>query len=288
MRRDRPSTTASAVAFARAVAALPGSRAPSSDPFAKALLHPALGVLLRALEPLAERTRAVDLALRVASVGLVDHLALRTAAIDAALEARLAAGLRQLVVLGAGLDARAYRLRGIEDAVVLEVDHPATQRFKRERARSLRPRARELRWVAVDFERERLADRLAAEGHDASAPTLWLWEGVLPYLAPAATAATLEQIRARSAPGSALVLTYGPSHDQPWLALAPPVHLAFRALGEPLRGLMTREELHGLLAAAGFRVESDTGTRDWRARYAWGIRPLLLIEERLVVARADA
>src|SRR5690606_24779056 len=222
MRRDRPSTTASAVAFARAVATLPGSRAPSSDPLAKSLLHPGLGALLRALEPVAARTRALDLALRVGSAGLVDHLALRTAAIDAALEELLAAGPRQLVVLGAGLDARAYRLRGVEDAAVFEVDHPATQRFKRDRARSLRPRARELRWVAVDFERERLADRLAAEGHDASAPTVWLWEGVVQYLEPAATRATLEQIRARSARRSALALTYNPSHDQPWLALARP------------------------------------------------------------------
>lgn len=284
MRQDRPSTTASVVAFARGVATLRGSRAPASDPFAKALVPPAAGALLRTLEPLG--SKPLDLGLRLASAGLVDHIALRTAAIDRALTELLAGGPRQLVILGAGLDARAYRLPGVEEAVVFEVDHPATQRFKRERARTATPRARELRWVSVDFERERLEERLADEGHDASAPTVWLWEGVLPYLEPAATRATLEQIRARSAPGSSLAVTYGPSDDQPWLGLARPVHLAFRVLGEPLRGLMTRAELYGLLESAGWEVHGDEGPKEWRASFGWGIRALLVIEERLVVARA--
>ncbi|MCZ7677432.1 MAG: class I SAM-dependent methyltransferase [Sandaracinaceae bacterium] len=140
MREDRPSTTASVVAFARAVATLRGSRAPACDPLAKSLVHPALGALLRALDPLG--SRPLDLGLRLASAGLVDHIALRTAAIDRALTELLAGGPRQLVILGAGLDARAYRLPGVEEAVVFEVDHPATQRFKRERARTATPRAR--------------------------------------------------------------------------------------------------------------------------------------------------
>lgn len=283
MREDRPSTTASVVAFARAVATLPRSRAPSSDPFAKSFVPPAVGALLRALEPLG--SRPLDLALRVGSAGLVDHIALRTAAIDRALEEVLEDGPRQLVVLGAGLDSRAFRLRGVEDAIVFEVDHPATQRFKRERARTATPRAREHRYVAVDFEQERLARRLAEEGHDASAPTVWLWEGVLPYLEHAATRATLAEIRERSAKGSWLAVTYGSSDDQPWMQLARPVDLAFRILGEPLRGLMTQGEMHGMLESAGWSVESDTGPKEWRERYGWGIRALLIIEERLVVAR---
>lgn len=285
MRQHRPSTTARAVAFARGIASLPGHGAPMSDPLAKTLVGPALGRVLRALEPVSARSGALALALRFGSLGLVDHLALRTAAIDDALGSMLASGPRQLVILGAGLDARAFRLAALHDVIVFEVDHPATQRTKRERVRGVTPRAKEVRFVPVDFERERLEQRLHEAGHDASAPTAWLWEGVVPYLEPSATRATLTQIAARSAPGSALAVTYGTYYDRMWLSRIPSaVHLGFRVLGEPLRGLTTPAAFHPVLAESGWRVMEDTGPRDWRARYGWAIDALLTIEERLIVA----
>src|SRR5689334_1393485 len=60
----------------------------------------------------------------------------------------------QLVLLGAGLDGRAYRLDSLADTIVYEVDHPDSQRRKRERVRRLRSVAREIRFVAVDFEHD--------------------------------------------------------------------------------------------------------------------------------------
>ncbi len=277
-----------AVAFARGVASLPGRRpGPAIDPLAARMLGP-LGGVLRGLAPLSARTGAVRLALRLGSLGLVDHIALRTAALDDAVAEMLARGPRQLVLLGAGLDARAFRLPGLEDVTVFEVDHPATQRVKRRRARSLTPHAREVRFVAVDFERERVDERLREEGFDGAEPTAWLWEGVVPYLEPAATRSTLSRIAALSAPGSALAVTYGTTHDRIWLErFAGPVHLGFRILGEPLRGLTTIEAFHAMLADTGWRPGADTGPRDWRARYGWGHDVLLTIEERLVVATRD-
>ncbi len=283
MRRDRPSTTASAVAFARAVASLPArERAPSLDPIARKLLSPPLGLLLRGLEPLTARTRVLPLALRILSLGLVDHMALRTAAIDDVLREK---GPRQLVILGAGLDARAFRLRELSDIDVFEVDHPATQRFKRERVRGLSPCARSLRFVSVDFERERVDARLAEEGHDAEEPTLWVWEGVVPYLPLAATRSTLAQISARSAKGSRLVVSYVTNDDRLWMAqLARPVHAAFRLLGEPLAGIMSSASFHALLAETDWNVRAESGPRDWKARYGYAIDALLVIDERIVVA----
>ena len=196
----------------------------------------------------------------------------------------IAAGARQLVLLGAGLDARAYRLSGLEDAVVFEVDHPATQRAKRARVARLTPRAKEVRFVAIDFERERLEARLREEGHDPSAPTAWVWEGVVPYLEPAATSATLTSMAAISAPGSRLALTYVTDHRLLHTPLSRPIELAFRVLGEPLRGLVSRAELHRVLEETGWRPTADTGPHEWRERYRWGIDALLLLEERLVLA----
>jgi len=248
------------------------------------MLPAPLGHALRALAPLSERTPAVRLALRVGSLGFVDHLGLRTAALDDAVTDAIAAGAKQLVVLGAGLDARAYRLAGLEDVVVFEVDHPATQRFKRERVARLTPRAKEVRFVAIDFERERIEERLAEEGHDPSAPTMWIWEGVVPYLEPAATRATLTSIAAISAPGSRLALTYVVDHRLLRAPLVRPIELAFRVLGEPLRSLTSQRELHAVLEDTRWRPIDDTGPHDWRRRYGWGIDALLLLEERLVLS----
>ena len=79
-------------------------------------------------------------------------------------------------MLGAGLDARAWRLAlGVP---FFEVDHPDTQRRKAQRA----PTEGAPRYVAVDFATTRVADALEAAGHDATVPTAWVWEGVTMYL----------------------------------------------------------------------------------------------------------
>lgn len=284
VREDSPSATAAAVAFARGVASLPARRsAPSADPLAASILPPALGGLLRALRPLARRSDAVTLGLRLGSLGLVDHVALRTAAIDDALRDACAQGFAQVVLLGAGLDARAWRLAALGDAVVFEVDHPATQRFKRARVRDLDRHAREVRFVPVDFERQRVDARLAEEGHDATRPTFWIWEGVVMYLPGAVVRASLAALRERSAPGSRLAVTYGTVEDTVWLErLSHAVHLGFRVLGEPLVGLTTPGAFHARIREAGWRVLDDSGPRDWRGRYGYGA--WLTIEERLLLA----
>lgn len=286
MRGDSPSTTAAAVALARAVATLPAAHpAPAPDPIAARLLHPRLGRILDRLTPLAARTPLVSWALRLSSFGLVDHLALRTAAIDAALRDVRLSGVSQVVILGAGLDGRAWRIAELEGCTVFEVDHPATQRFKRSRVEDLAPCASEVRFVAVDFTREDLGVRLAEEGHDTGAPTFWIWEGVVPYLPEEATRATLHVLADRSAEGSTLAVTYGLLDDRFWLErLTGTVHLAFRILGEPLHGLTTRDAFHALLAEAGWNIAEDTGPHDWRERHGYGMRWLLTIVERLTLA----
>jgi methyltransferase (TIGR00027 family) len=114
----------------------------------------------------------------------------------------------QLVVLGAGLDARAYRLPELGDIDVYEVDHPASQHDKRDRVDGLQPLAKSLTHVPVDFGHDPLGPALAAAGHDAATPTTWIWEGVLPYLTEAEVRTTLTVIGERSAAGSRLILTY--------------------------------------------------------------------------------
>jgi methyltransferase (TIGR00027 family) len=132
-------------------------------------------------------------------------LVTRTVVIDDAVRA---AGNPQLVVLGAGLDGRAWRMSELSGTVVFEVDHPASQQDKRDRAKGLEPVANSLTYVPVDFGRDGLGPALASAGHDPAVPTTWIWEGVLPYLTQPEVDATLSVVADRSATGSRLIATY--------------------------------------------------------------------------------
>jgi methyltransferase (TIGR00027 family) len=249
------------------------------DDRARELLPGWLRYPLRALEV---EPRLLPLA-RVASLGLLDHVSLRTAAIDDELRTALARGARQLVLLGAGLDARAYRLHDLNDVDAFEIDHPSTQAAKRSRLEGTEPVARSVTFVGVDFERDSLDERLAASGHDAGRPTAWIWEGVTPYLHVEAIDATLDVIAARSAPSSTLLVTYlTPALvevDIPFnLVPRPILRASFTALGEPIESAFEPEELRAKLAIKGFELRSDTG------RFLVGEPPKIVVTERLAVA----
>lgn len=281
MKDGRASFTAMAVAAARALAR-------DADPTAPSLLPAPLGPALRRWQSLPPWARALRLAPRLASAGLVDHLDLRTAAIDRELRDAVDAGACTLVLLGAGFDGRAYRLECLRDVDVFEVDHPDTSAAKRRRAAGLTARSRSLVHVEVDFDRTSVASALAEHGHDAAHPTVWIWEGVTPYLPADAIAATLEAIADRSAAGSRLLMTYAVpdlvGRSAPVLEAV--VRWGFASLGEPLRGAMEPHEARALLARRGFSTLRDTTARQWAGsrRLAFHLaRPLRA--ERLLVGQ---
>jgi methyltransferase (TIGR00027 family) len=276
MRAGSPSFTAAAVAAARGISRV--------DPLAIGLVDGPLAALVRA----GRTGRAPAAAINVATLGLVDHIEMRTRAIDEAVCDAVAAGLLQLVVLGAGLDARAWRMQELGETHVFEVDHPSTQDYKRARIGTRTAAAKEVKFVAVDFAKDSLADALSRAGHDADAPTFWLWEGVTPYLSLEAIRATLAAIASRSAPRSRIAVTYGTPEGSPFgPAMMLAARLAFRAIGEALLGLLTPEAMHAELATAGFHVLDDASARQWGERHGGGRRRLLFVRERLAVAVSD-
>ena len=282
MREGWPSLTALAVAVARGIGTAPDQLDPMAAELVPPPLRRALAWVARPHTPAAVRD-----ALRVATLGLVDHVILRRAAIDDALERALAHGARQLVVLGAGLDGRAWRLRALRDVTVLEVDHPATQAGKQRRVAGRTPLAADVRFVAVDFERDDLGQRLAEHGHSTEAPTAWIWEGVTPYLHPPAIEATLAAVSSRSAARSRLLVSYAVPTLVPWDLPGLPAltEAAFAALGEPLHGAMSTETLEALLASHGFSLLEDTSNREWAASHPGSARMATLFSsERLAVA----
>jgi len=175
--------------------------------------------------------------------------AVRTQAID---EAVREASSAQLVILGAGLDGRAWRMTDLAEVVVFEVDHPDSQREKRKRVESLTRSARDVRFVPLDFAEGELDQALSAAGHDPNRPTTWVWEGVVMYLTRPAIESTLSVIARRAAPGSSLTVLY----HSPALILYL-VGSIVRRLGEPLRSAFSPQAMRSLVRQYGFEVVRD-------------------------------
>jgi methyltransferase (TIGR00027 family) len=196
-------------------------------------------------------------------------IAARTRFAEDALDAAVAAGTRQLVVLGAGLDTYAYRTvhTGLS---VFEVDHPSTQIWKRERlaAAGLTVPDR-LTFAPVDFETATLADGLAAAGFDLVVPTFFTWLGVVPYLTREAVFSTLRYIA--GLPGGATVVF---DYADPPAAMSPErrarhEHRANRvaSIGEPWLSYFTADEFAVELRGIGYTDIDDLGPDAIGTRY---------------------
>ena len=263
MKADLPSRTAQFVALGRAMADAGISHVPGfRDPTARRFIS---DKGRRALEKTETAIRAGQRGWRIEYARVMaDMMALRTTAIDTAVRDAIARGARQLVILGAGYDGRAWRMSELARVRVFEVDHPATQGAKRERLKALPEPIGAVTFVPIDFERQNLREVLSKAGHDSSSPTCWIWEGVVMYLTRDAMRATLKNIAALSAAGSTLIINYH-SQNRRWFA-----RLMFRLIGEPMISAWSPQEMAEELGAAGFKVQDDTAMADWNTRWASG------------------
>jgi methyltransferase (TIGR00027 family) len=197
-------------------------------------------------------------------------IAVRTRFAEDALTKAVERGVQQLVVLGAGLDTFAYRSSFGDRLRIFEVDHPATQAWKRERlAEAGIPIPPALTFAPVDFENETLAEGLRAAGFDATQPTFFTWLGVVPYLTTEAVFSTLSFV-ASVKRGAHVVLDYAnpPDPNQPEFAAAH-TELAARvaAIGEAFKSFFETDALHKKLRSLGFQEIEDLGPMEIRKRY---------------------
>jgi methyltransferase (TIGR00027 family) len=252
-----------------------------SDPLAAKLLPRGYRDLVIAAKRSPRVSRAVMKGIARASRNLSRHLALRTRAIDDVVVSEALAGTPQLVLLGAGFDARAWRLDQLAKTTVFEIDHPDTQRGKRDGIGDREPLAKHVTWAPIDFSKhEDIADVLARAGHDRTKRTTFVWEGVTMYLESDAIDATLASVARASAPSSVIAATYH-AKDIGWESV--PLTALVRAAGEPFKTRMSPPEVRERLERHGFRVENDEGSDDWSERYLR--EPGYRDGERLVVAR---
>ena len=222
-------------------------------------------------------------------------LAARTRFFDGQVTAAISAGLRQVVVLGAGYDDRALRFRS-PGVTFFELDHPATQAGKRARLRVILAEDAAARGgndgevgalglagsvarsaadrllappvlAAADFTSDDVAGVLAGSGHDPALPTLFLCEGLLIYLDQASTVRFLASVRGAAAAGSPLaasLVTHADGLDS--AAVVARGNARRRTAGaEPWRTILPAAGQSDLLARAGWRIvravdAADLGT----------------------------
>lgn len=195
----------------------------------------------------------------------------RAALTDHEVERFAAEGGAQYVVLGAGYDSFALRRGDLADRLtVFEVDHPATQAFKRERlAAGGVPEPAHVRYVPVDFEVDRLEVRLAEAGWRRDRPTFFSWLGVTMYLSDAATFATLELV-ASCAKTTAILFQYsvtGPTVEAGDLDIRDRASRGVAAAGEPWINFYEPQVLVGRLFAAGYAEVTDLRTAELQPRW---------------------
>jgi methyltransferase (TIGR00027 family) len=200
MKRKQSSVTAQGIA---AIRAIESSRPPGQricyDPLARQLVSPIFYYLAKLFAGYGGWR----------APGTMEFIAARTRYVDDYLQACLDNGIEQLVILGSGLDSRAYRLEQLIGRVhAFEVDHPATQRDKCNKLVSIfGTLPKHVTFVPIDFNKERL-EKLYRFGYERQQKTLFIWEGVTYYLLAEAVDSTLDFVVMNSGEGSCIVFDY--------------------------------------------------------------------------------
>ena len=195
----------------------------------------------------------------------------RTCWLDEQLVFSLDSGIRQVVILGAGYDCRAYRIAGMSQARVFELDHPNTLAMKVKHLKALLGSLPgHVSFVEVDFDRQDFSRLLLDSGFDRSIPTFFLCEGVMHYLTSEGVDRALRLISSLSARGSRLAFTYihrgllDGTDDFGDMGRIPDTLIKS---GETWTFGLRPEELKDFLARRGFSLVTDIGSVEYRIRY---------------------
>jgi methyltransferase (TIGR00027 family) len=278
MSEPRPSSTAIGAAMLRAAHLVVDAPPPLlDDPLALPLSGlPGTEALKLAVERIEQEFAQhcdADLA-RLMARDLRATILLRNRYAEDRLREAVEGGLRQYVMLGAGLDSFAHRSELAGRLAIYELDLPATQAWKRAQLQRLGlGEPAQLRYVAADFERQTPLQALAGSGFRADEPALFSWLGVTGYLSEEAVYATLRGL-AGVAPGSQVVFSYGlhrPLLNEQGRRLAQVLQIRVAARNEPVANSgFDPDDLAGRLRGMGYAGVEDLDVAAAQARYFAG------------------
>ena len=183
-------------------------------------------------------------------------------------------GIGQLVIMGAGYDTRAYRIEGLDQIKVFEVDHPGTQSVKIEKIKAIfGSLPGHVVYVSVDFETEDFGQKLLARGYDRSKKTLFVMEGLVMYIPPEAVDATLSFVVQNSGKGSTIIFDYYPRSVVDGtceLEAGRNIHDFVIRQGEPLQFGIDETEVVSFLSTRGFSNIRNVTAEDYKKAYFHG------------------
>jgi len=206
------------------------------------------------------------------SPGVPGYVVARTAYIDDYLRTCIHDGIKQLVILGAGYDSRAYRFEELKGKVkVFEVDHPATQKVKITKVeKAFGSLPDHVVYVAIDFDKERLDERMFQSGYDPHLKTLFIWEGVNMFITAEGVDATLGIVTRSSGEGSSIIFDYilksvvdGTCEFEE----AEKTRRACEGIGEPFTFGIEEGTVGEFLSQRGFHRVKDIGTDFLKSAY---------------------
>ncbi|MFI6368146.1 class I SAM-dependent methyltransferase [Nocardia sp. NPDC050630] len=271
MDNQGPSRTALVTAYARAYHQIADRPRILTDPLSARLLGVTADDLTEFGRP-AEARPGSDVDAGILRLGVSDRprrlfFAARARFAEDRVAAAVAAGARQVAILGAGLDTFAYR-NPHPNLRVFEVDHPATQAWKRQRlAASGIDQPERLTFVPVDFETGTLATGLESAGFSRTDPAVFVWLGVVFYLTQDAAHTTLEYIARQSEPVEVIFDYLQPADtDEERAQLQARANRA-EAVGEPWFSYFTPDDIATQLRALGFTDVEDHSATDLIAGY---------------------
>lgn len=291
MKPQEASRTAEYMALFRAIeTARPISRRLFNDPFAFEFLRPSLRFAARASRlPLIGNI--IPFIIDTRWKGARTSGVARTCLIDEMLILAINKGVRQVVILGAGFDCRAYRIDKIDRVSVIEIDHPDTLRAKQQHLeRLLGTLPKGIQMIPADLNQQSLESVISVAEFDRDLQTFFIWEGVTNYLTAEAVDATFRSIR-KVANRSSVLFTYvDKAVLDPNAAFEGTGNLnqILKNAGERWTFGLDPNKVSHYVGERGFQLIEDIGSVDYRARYLNNNRRYLRGYEFYRVALAES
>lgn len=271
-----PSSTAMEMTFHRAIeSSKDEDERIIYDPYAFRFLSPDLRKFLEAIVKGNEKAKAKMDTMNSLFPGTQNSIIARVRFFDDCLKISVDEGIRQVVILGAGYDTRAYRMKGLEEKVkVFEVDLEATQMVKIEKIKEIFDSLPEhVEYVAVDIGTEKLFNRLQEHGYDPSKKTFFIMEGLIYYLPPKGVDNLLSLIVQNSGQDSRIVFDYFPESlvdETCEQIVGKRIIQRVKQYGEPFKFGIKEGMVEKFLLQRGFKQIQDLTSEEYKEVYFRG------------------
>jgi len=218
--------------------------------------------------------------LKIIVPGLHEHLIARTKYLDEIVENNVKNGFKQYVILAAGYDSRAYRLKLPSDLKIFELDQSEVQKRKLAVLDKIITRSKKINYIDIDFNEDSIANKLSSAGFDSKKNTIFTLEGLSQYITKDSFSATLKEISQLTKKAKTtiffsytdIVINQSPQHlfgkDYPNpKKIINRIKKIVNYLGEPWISFYSKNEIEKLLLKNGFKLKEIKNIENLNDKY---------------------